>query len=132
MARKQSIRACCQYEYVIRNSLSGRCRNDMVVRVDGYDPSVKMIFKSTQRSVGILKGQLVSSDGFLPSKLEAAYPVLRVKIQILHFPMLKETRQAHTVVCEMRFLPNDHNFVFTPLCIHLEKLLATTVSGEFN
>lgn len=53
-------------------------------------------------------------------------PVLRVEVQILFLAVLKETRQADSVVCKMRFLSDDYYIVFPSFGIQLEQFLTIT------
>lgn len=41
------------------------------------------------------------------------HPFQRIQIQLLNLSMTKETRQAHTVVSDMWFFPNDNNLVLS-------------------
>jgi len=47
-----------------------------------------------------------------------------VQIQILHLPVLKETRQSHTIVRQILLFSNDYDTVFASLGIQLCELLS--------
>ena len=40
--------------------------------------------------------------------------------------MLKEARQSYSIICQVRFLSNNHDIVFPPFLIHLHQLFSIT------
>ena len=52
------------------------------------------------------------------------YPFHRVEVQILDLAMVKETRQSHAVVSDVRFLADDGDVIFAVSCVEFEQFFS--------
>ena len=59
---------------------------------------------------------------------DCTHPVLRIEVQVLHFPVLKEACQSNSIVSQMRLFTNDNDIVFSALCVKLQDFLAVRIT----
>lgn len=99
---QKSVRPGRQDQDVIRDGVTFGGDDDFVFRLDFRDEGVEMIAEGAARAAFVV---------FVPG--------LGIEVERLDLSVLEEARETDSIVCEMRFLADDHHIIFLALCIEL-------------